>query len=187
MAARAVSRRPTATRPALTELRQHGEAIDRLKRLLGDFKDWHEHSSNPDALTEISALGKRARDAVGRLADDAPTFLETRGKLKILLLDGNDLLAPEAAVGRAARDFLNANVRLREACDAFEAVAGRSVREHFAASLGELDVIRETAETIAARHRELKDWCAWWRRRTDAMDLELAPLVEAIEEDRVFH
>ena len=176
---------PDRDAPALTELRQHGEAIDRLKRLLGDFKDWHEHSSNPDALTEISALGKRARDAVGRLADDAPTFLETRGKLKILLLDGNDLLAPEAAVGRAARDFLNANVRLREACDAFEAVAGRSVREHFAASLGELDVIRETAETIAARHRELKDWCAWWRRRTDAMDLELAPLVEAIEEDRV--
>ena len=102
-----------------------------------------------------------------------------------MLLDGNDLLAPEAAIGLATHDFLNASRRLHEDCNAFESLAGQSVREHFADNRKALEAIRETADTIARRQHELKAWCDWWRRRTQAMDLQLAPLVSAIERGQV--
>ena len=172
---------PDRDAPTLKQLREHGEAIDRLDDLLSGFKGWQEHTTSPDAVLILRTLGQRARDAVGRLADDAPTLVETRSKVRTLLFDGNDLLAPEASVWRAAQDFLMAHRRLQEDCDAFEAIAGQSVREHFAENLKALEAIQGTADTITRRHAELKVWCGWWRRRTEAIDLELGPLVNAIE------
>ena len=176
---------PARDAPTLTLLRGHGEAIDRLHELLSGFKDWQRHTTRPDALLSLRALGQRARNAVGRLADDAPSLLDIRTRVKTLLHDGNDLLAPEAAVGRTTHEFLNASRRLQEVCDAFEALAGQSVREHFAENDKALEAIRDTADTIARRHHDLKAWCDWWRRRTEAMDLQLAPLVSAIERGHV--
>ena len=169
----------------LSRLREHGEAIDHLDGLLAHFKDWKCHATHTDALTALHTLGQRVRGAVGRLADDPSSLLDTRSKVKTLLLDGNDLLAPDAAVGRATHDFLNKSRRLRKVCDAFEALAGQSVREHFAENHKGLQAIRETADTIARRHHELKEWCGWRRRRTEAMDLDLEPLVSAIETGHV--
>ena len=176
---------PERDAPTLSQLREHGEAIDRLDERLSGFTGWQGHTTQPDVLLALRALGQRARDAVGRLADDAPSFLDIRTRVKTLLLDGNDLLAPEAALGRATYDFLKASRRLQEDCNAFEALAGQSVREHFAENHKALEAIRETADTIAFRHHELKAWCDWWRRRTQAMDLQLAPLVSAIERGQV--
>ena len=156
---------PERDAQTLSQLREHGEAIDRLDELLAGFKDWHGHATSPEAMLALSALGKQARDAVSRLADDAPSLLDTRSKVLTLLLDGNDLLAPEASVGRVTQNFLNASRRLQEACDAFEVVAGESVREHFAKNLKVLQVIRDTTAAITRRHHELREWCGWWRRR----------------------
>lgn len=176
---------PVRDAPTLKRLRVEGEAIDRLDKLLSEFRDWEGHTTSPDAALALQVLGQRARLAVGRLADDVPTLVEVRSKVRTLMHDGNDLLAPEAPVGRAAQAFLAAHKELKDACAAFEAIAGRSVREHFAETGKALDAIRETADTIAARHAELREWCGWRRRRTEALDLELGPLVDAIEKGRV--
>ncbi|MEW6353244.1 MAG: DUF3320 domain-containing protein [Pseudomonadota bacterium] len=176
---------PIRDAPTLKRLRVEGEAIDRLDKLLSEFKDWEGHTTSPDAALALRTLGQRARLAVSRLADDAPKLVEVRSKIRTLMHDGNDLLAPEAAVGRVAQKFLSVNKELKDACAAFEAIAGRSVREHFAETGRAVDAIRETADSIAARHAELREWCGWRRRRTEAMDLELGPLVDAIEKGRV--
>ena len=176
---------PQRDASTLSRLREHGEAIDQLGKHLSDFKDWQGQTTQPDALLTLRALGQRARNAVGRLVDDAPSLLDTRSKIKNLLLDGNDLLAPEAAVGRAIDDFLNANRRLREACDEFEPLAGESIRELFAKNQKALEAIRETADTIARRHHELRAWCGWRHRRTQAVDLQLTPLVRGIEDGQI--
>lgn len=176
---------PIRDAPTLKRLRVEGEAIDRLDTLLSEFKDWEGHTTSPDAALALRTLGQRARFAVGGLADDVPTLVEVRTKVRTLMQAGNDFLAPEAKVGRAAQAFLAANKELKHACEAFEAIAGRSVREHFAEVGKALDAIRATADTIAARHAELHDWCGWRRRRTEALDLDLGPLVDAIEKGRV--
>ncbi len=176
---------PIRDAPTLKRLRVEGEAIDRLDKLLSGFKDWQGHRTSPDVALALQMLGQRARIAVDRLADDPSTLVEVRSKVRTLMQDGNDLLAPGAAVGRAAQEFLAASKELKDACARFEAIAGRSVREHFAKTGRALDAIRETADSIAARHAELREWCGWRRRQAEALDLELGPLVDAIEKGRV--
>ena len=176
---------PDRDGPILKRLREHGEAIDRLDGLLSCFKDWKAHATSPEAMLDLRILGERAREVVSRLADDALTLLETRGKIRSLLLDGNDLLAPEASVGRAAQALLRDFRELRKACEEFEAVGGQSVRDHLAENSKALEALQATADTIVRRQAELRSWCGWWRRRTEALDLELGSLVRAIENDQV--
>jgi len=172
---------PARDAATLKLLRAEGEAIDRLDKHLSDFKEWEGHTTSPDVALALQTLGQKARVAVGKLADNAQTLTEVRGKIRTLMYDGNDLLAPEAAVGRAAQDFIAAHQTLQETCAQFESIAGKSVRSLFLKTGKALDVIRKTADRIATHHAELHDWCGWRRRRTEAMDLGLSPLVEAIE------
>lgn len=176
---------PERDAPTLKTLREEGEAIDRLDKLLSNLKDWKGHTTNPDTASALQHLGHRARVAVGKLADDAQSLATIRGKVRTLMYDGNDLLAPDAIVGREAKAYLMAISALHDACNAFEDIAGKSVREFFSKTDKALDVIRATVEKITHRHAELHDWCGWQRRRQEAIDLELGPLVDAIEKGYV--
>lgn len=172
---------PEQDAPALRTLREHGEAIDQLAKPLARFKEWDDHSSDADALLSLGNVGQQVRNAVGRLADDTTALLDTRNTLKKLIGDGNDLLAPDATVGRRIHAFINAMGQLREGFEAFGALAGQSTRDYFAQADDALNVIRETTTDIAERHQELNAWCAWRRRRNEALDLDLASLVQAVE------
>ena len=169
----------------LTSLRGEGEAIDRLDKQLCSLKDWEAHTSDPQDVQALRDLGDRTRTSLGWLADDAQALAEARGRVRTLLQDCNDLLAPEAVVGRAAAEYLKTLGTLQSASQAFEERAGRAVREVFSEKKRALEALRETAGTIIARRAELHDWCAWRKRRTEAMDLDLAPLVDGIEQGRV--
>ncbi len=176
---------PASDAGTLKKLRTEGEAIDRFGTLLSDLTVWQGHTTAPDALLALKALGQRIRTAVGRLADDTAALASIRGKMRSLLAEGNDLLAPDAAVGRAADAYLKAHHAFQEACAEFEGNAGQSFREEIAGSDKILELIRQTADTITERHAELNSWCGWYRRRTEALGLDLAPLVEAIEQGRI--
>ncbi len=169
----------------LTGLRQEGEAIDRLDQQLCDFRDWAGHTTEPSVAESLRGLGERARSATGKLADEAQTLMEVRTTIRTLLHDGNDLLASENAVGRTATEFLDSLESLWKVSEEFEAVAGASVRETFASSDRALEQLRETMDTISAKHNELHDWCAWRKRRAEAIDVDLLPLVEAVEQGRI--
>ncbi len=176
---------PSRDAGTLKRLREEGEAIDRLEKLLSGFREWQGHVTDADAVKALEEIGKRARLVVGRLVEDPMALVELRGKVRILLYEGNDLLSPDATVGRAVAFFLDAHSDLQETCIRFEALAGRSVREHFAVQGKALDAIRETAEEIVSRHAELRAWCAWQRCRNEAMAHELEPFVEALENGRI--
>jgi len=176
---------PVRDAPMLKRLREEGEAIDRLDSLLSGLKDWKGHTTDAEAVKAMELLGKRARSVVGYLVDNPTALVELRGKVRALLYEGNDLLAPDATVGKAISGFLEANGRLQETLISFESIAGSSIRDHFANHGQALDAIQETAEEMAAHHAELRAWCAWRRCRNDAVALELDPLVEAIEAGRI--
>lgn len=165
----------------LKRLREEGEGIDRLNGVLSEFKDWRSHDTNPAAMASLKDLGERARVAVGKLADDAHTLLEHRAKIRLLLHDGNDLLAPDACVGQMATKLLSAHQQFCEACEGFQSLAGRSVRKEISEVSKALDEICWVADTVASRKDELQAWCGWRRRRMEALGLELGPIVNAIE------
>ena len=176
---------PASDAPTLKRMREEGEAIDRLDGMLSGFREWKGHATDSDALKALEEIGKRAKLIVGRLVDDTTALIELRGKVRTLLYEGNDLLAPDATVGRAISVFIEASSQLQETCVGFEALAGRSVREHFANQGKALEAIRETAEEIAEHHAELRSWCAWRRYRDEAVALELGLFVEALEAGRI--
>lgn len=176
---------PPADAAVLIRLRKEGEAIDRLDRQLKSLRDWEAHDSDPSSIDELRLLGMRVRTSVGHLVESPQALMQVRNKVHALLQDGNDLLAPDAPVGRAAAEFLRALQELNEALAAFEEKAGKSVREHFANVGYTLKQISETAESIVEQGARLNHWCAWQRRRNEALDLDLGPLVEAIESGEV--
>ncbi len=176
---------PQSDASTLANLRREGEAIDGLDQQLLSFKDWSGHETDSDVAESLRRLGERARTAVGKVANDPPTLLDIRGKVRALLHDGNDLLAPEGSVGRIATVFLQALEKLRLETGEFESIAGGSVRQALSVTDRALQQIREATDTIQARHKELHDWCAWLRRRAEAIDADLLPLVEAVEQGQI--
>ena len=171
--------------PVLKHLREDGEAIDRLGKQLDGLRLWQGHATDIQAVTALRELGTRVRSAVGRLSADPAALADMRAKIRLLLQDGDDLLASDAAVGQALQDFLKIHQHFKAACEAFAAVAGETIQEAFARADDLPAVVKATADTIAARHAELRDWCSWRRRRTAACDLDLGALVEAVEQGRV--
>lgn len=176
---------PAIDTPLLTKLRDEGEAIDRLSTLLSSLTDWRAHSSDPRTLAESKELAVRVRAAVGQLADDPATLIETRAKVRALLHDGNDLLAPDASIGRAAQGLIEANRGFVSAYEGFAVAAGEAIRERLSEADDVLALVKQTTDAIDARHAELRLWCNWRRRRTEALDLELGAVVNGIEHGRV--
>lgn len=175
--------KPTPEKDAviLTTLRALGEEIDRLDKQLSGFREWKAHSTDPSAAEELQVLGRRVRGSLSKLTDDSKTLVEMRAKVRTLLNEGNDLLGPEAVVGRTAERFQSSLVLFQQVCLEFEAIAGKSIREHFQNENRVLELVTQTAERIVSSHQELRDWCAWRKRRAEAVDLDLLPLIEAIE------
>ncbi len=176
---------PENDAPLLARLRQEGEAIDRLNKRLSDLNEWSGHTTEPATAESLLQLGERARTAASKLADSPQTLVEIRRRLRTLLHDGNDLLDPGESVGGPAITFLDALEQLKKASSEFEEVAGNSVRRVFAATDHALPDMQQAADTIRTRHSELRDWCAWRKRRAEAIDADLLPLVEAVEQGRV--
>ena len=175
---------PEYDAPVLARLRQEGEAIDRLNKRLSDLKEWSGHATEPVTAETLLQLGERARTVASKLADSPQTLVEIRRKLRTLLHDGNDLLDADGSVGGSAITFLDALETLKKVSSEFEEVAGNS-RKVFAATDHALPDMQQAADTIRTRHSELRDWCAWRKRRGEAIDADLLPLVEAVEQGRV--
>lgn len=176
---------PARDAGTLTKVRAEGEAIDRLGGQLSELHIWQGHTTKPDVMVELKVLGQRIRTAISRLAADAATLTSIRDKIRTLLAEGNDLLSPEAAVGCAGETYLKAHRTFHDAWKDFEEGAGRAFHETVVGNDKALEQIRKMADTITERHAELNSWCGWYRRRMEALDLELAPLVEAIEKGRI--
>ena len=176
---------PMSDAPILANLRQEGQVIDRLDRQLTDIKRWSGHATEPAVADSLLRLGKRVRAAIAKLAGQPRSLVAMRGKIRALLHDGNDLLAPTGSVGGDAIAFLVALERLRQASNEFERIAGASVREAFADTDRALQDIRQAADGIQTRHNEIHDWCAWRKRRAEAIGADLLALVEAVEQGRV--
>ena len=175
---------PAVDGPAFAKLREEGVAIDDLDKRLQGFKNWDKHATEPATLVAVRDLGQKMHKAVSQFAADAQIRDDLRSKLKVLLTDNNDQLAADATIGKVAQNFLDANQMLQQSCDSFEELAGKAVRGDFYYN-ATLASLRTAAKGISERRTELHSWCNWRRCRNMAIDLELKPLVDAIEQGNV--
>lgn len=176
---------PTIDIPVLKQLSETGGNIDRLDGRLRGLREWNSYDSDPIAMDALKTLGSRARVAVGKLADDAESLAHLRGKIRTLLYDANDLLAPDAQVGRTINDFKVAFETFNTDKEKFEALIGASLATRLPEDVPALESLGRQCQEIVDNHVVLRDWCAWVRRRSEALDFQLGPLVEAIENGSV--
>lgn len=169
----------------LSELRDIGSHIDRLDDVLQGLRDWKSYDSDPQAIASLQTLGSRARVAVGKLAEDAESLAALRGKIRTLLYEANDLLAPEAPVGRAIAQFLETLSDFNTVREQFESLTGTVLENGLPEESNALGSIASLCQGIQDHQVALRDWCAWVRRRSEAMDLQLGSLVQAIESGAV--
>ena len=172
---------PNVDIPILRQLRDTGQNIDRLDSVLNGLREWKSYASDPDSITSLRVLGTRARVVVGKLADDAETLAAMRAKLRTLLFDANDLLAPEAGVGRAITDFLGSFAQFKCVKEQFEALIGNVIDDFLPGDQSVLEAVSSLCHEIIEHHISLKDWCGWVRRRSEAYDHQLGALVAALE------
>lgn len=171
--------------PVIKHLRETGSHIDRLDGVLNGLREWQSYSSDPNAIASLQLLGARARVAVGKLADDAESLATQRSKIRTLLYDANDLLAPDAPVGRSIAEFQASLEKFNSLKKHFEGLVGSALDDRLPEGKPALDAVVALSREIVEHHISLKDWCAWVRRRSEAQDLQLGPLVEAIENGSV--
>jgi very-short-patch-repair endonuclease/DNA polymerase III delta prime subunit len=176
---------PETDAQVLIEIRRQGEAIDALDLQLKALRAWNGHDSDPIRIDEIRALAQEIRAAVSRLADTPQALIEIRAKVMALIGNGNAFLAPDAPVGMAADDFLRSFQNLSEAVVDFDLHAGKPLRDSLSQGGYSIEELQATADSIAEHHADLNHWCGWQRRRNEALDLDLGPLVEGVEAGRV--
>ena len=169
----------------LRELREQGEAIDRLDQHLSVLRTWRGHSSDPSTVESLRSLGVNIRSAVNKLSDHPNEIISIKEKVRAVLQDGNEFLAPDGVIGRTSKAFTDALEAFQQTTASFESLAGGQVRETFAQSHNTFSDVRQAVEVVAAAHTELRDWCAWRKRRTEAIDCDLLSFVQAIEEGRI--
>jgi very-short-patch-repair endonuclease len=169
----------------LKQMKESAGQIDQLENLLSGLKGWQSYETDPEVLNQLQLLGARARTAVGKLADNTDSLIAIRSRIRTLLYDGNDLLAADAPVGRSVLGLIEELTRFDELKVQIEQLAGSEVWSVLDQSDSVLPAVSAWCQRICAQQQLLRDWCAWVRRRNEAIDLQLGTLVSAIEQGAV--
>lgn len=158
------------------------EASDQARALLGRHWNGGEAEWNGVAALRDWARGLRGL-ALCAAGDDFQRAAALREQWARLASEGRDLLGPSASIGRQF-------VAFGEALDSFKAARKAVV------DLLDIDAdatwcssdapdalgrVRSSAANWQGSTRQLRDWCAWRRARSEAVRSHLAPLVEEIE------
>jgi very-short-patch-repair endonuclease len=168
----------------LVELREKGEYIDTLDVTLSSLKVWKKHITNPCDAEKIGQLGKEIREVTAQLSSDVNSITTIRASVRQTINEVNDLLAPEASIGSKIREFLDSLETFKTSINSFNQIAGA---DHQILTQAEniLETIPLLTSNILSHKKDLKDWCNWVRVRSEAIDLDLKPLIEGMEDGSI--
>ncbi|MCP3904634.1 MAG: DUF4011 domain-containing protein, partial [Planctomycetes bacterium] len=153
-------------------------ARDLLGRVWNEGEpDWIAVGGAVEWCSQVRSL------ATGTAGIDLDRAAELRGRWARLVTEGRELLGPDGHVGQALGALSVAWKRFTEAraacerllhLDADRAWGMPNAPDALATTRGRLSAWRERSGT-------LRDWCAWRRVRTAAIEAGLAPFVDACE------
>ena len=180
---------PVHDASVLSSLKEHGEAIDRLDKTLSSFKEWKAHATDPEAARLLHERGtvfrKSVRSALARMVDETQDRSRVIGKVLGLLEEEVAIVDSGSTAGKAVAGMIKAVGALKEAVASFEEKAGGELKDFLSGKDGVFVGLRDMAEGIERQHTEIRQWCGWQMRRNEAIELGLAPLIDAIEEGSV--
>jgi hypothetical protein len=160
--------------PRLEEMVRRLTNLDALAPRLIGMPGWSSLASDTAAMEATCSAAERLRGAIGAVAVDSEHLMALRQIVATLVLDGNDLLGPDGTIARAAGRLAESSALLDAAIGAFEEIGLARSAKDFGDWLS-------AAETVVAHETRLQAWANWQRARRDAIELDLEPLVTAIE------
>ena len=143
---------------------------------------WVGVDTDVGRLRAILASAAGLRSAMTAAAETPEDQVALRASLRGLCTDGNDLLAPGAAVGRAGATFVAAKRAFDTAAERFGLIAAQERPFDAEDVLAEAMAVAAGLQGLAVH---LNSWCAWCRARNAARAVGLEVLVDAIETDRM--
>ncbi len=144
---------------------------------------WRGLATDFGRLREVGAWAQALRAAAAACAPDPEALIALRLRLRRLLTETPDLLAPTGAIGLCLQRFLEVRAAAMAELEALSVQCGRD-------AAGLVDPIRPDWVPALARHLSgwsqaapmIRDWCSWCGVTGTATQLGLGPLVRAVED-----
>ena len=162
----------------LTAMKKWLVEIDQLTPKVSAFPEWQGLATRKASLNGAIELALKFRQVIASQAESTDTLIALREAVSKLVVYANELLSDDGAVARSAARLRAALARTDEAISTFEQLCRATPGTDFG-------TLRVLADTITRCERRLRDWANWRRVRDEAIQLELSPLVSALEEGSV--
>lgn len=137
--------------------------------------DWQGLDTSGPTMRQRLTDAESLLTMIESVAPDAVNLGKLAYEVSQLATEANQQLIFWERMAGIAAQFGSTFDLLNQAIDDFEGLARSKLCE------ADLDALTTTAEVISAHRNELQQWCGWLRARGEAVSLDLAPLVDAVE------
>lgn len=163
--------------PVLATMKDLVAKIDALDHDLRDVPGWSALSTDVTRMAFATNLAESLRTHLIPLASAPEQLVKLRHEAQKLVVDGNDLLAPNGSITEAIGELTSRYKALFDDAEQFGKAAGSEVDLN-----KQVPELFANAQAVIESEKALNAWCSWRRVRQEAMACGLQPLVEAVEQ-----
>ena len=139
---------------------------------------WAGTATDIAAVTGTLDAAEAIRSAIVRAAETPEQLASLRLAVRRLCSEASELLAADAAIGRACDDFRTAHSRFSDALSRYERTASSTTPIDADDLPGS---VKDLSARVSSRATQLNAWTAWRRARGAADELGLGPIAAAVE------
>ncbi len=158
----------------LETMRELLTRIDAVASKAASIPGWAGLASDAAEAERSIMLGERLRSVIAAQAQSPESLIELRRAVSGLVVDANELLAPDGGIAGSIGRLDGALKAFIEASTRFDALAE-------APSGADFETMRCRAVAVTANARRLNAWTGWRRVRDEAIRAGLVPLVQSLE------
>lgn len=169
-------------------LKEHGNVLQDLDKLLKDIKVWKIEKSNIKDLETSANLAKKLRQITVKLTENPDELDLIREKLRKLLANSRELLSCESTIGKQIALFEKAYNDFSESRNKFKSLCSAPDPKIQNEKFDELNTIQSFVDgsvELSSNEGKLKDWCYWQNLKQNAIQKGLMPLIEAIDSYKI--
>ncbi len=170
---------PAKDLPLLEGMRTERLALDGHEDLARRVDGWASLSTNAEAIERSLQIAADLLAATAGLAGSTDELISLRVAVRGLVLEGNELLADGMPVRGALERFERACTVQSAAFRRFRDAARTPAEVGGETQLAEM---RTALNALLATRTAINAWCGWVRVRREAIDLDLTPLLQAVED-----
>lgn len=164
----------TADIVTIDTLQSLHQRLKELAPVVASLPGWNGLDTDSTRLQQTLELADAIRAALARFASSPQQLAEVRAVVKTLLIDANDLIAPEGQITLLTQ-------KLRLALSEFN-----EIRARFCGLINApeqemtITALRSSAASIVNQQSALKSWSDWCRVREEAIAAGLSPLINSL-------